>query len=101
MTLRDSQKSLALGNLRVVSRDDLLERYLNTIREQAIEAERLNEYLVLLIFGHGSLDHHVSVGNHFLEMKDLQRILQGKSLVTIFPVTREVDLSSQITEINR
>jgi hypothetical protein len=75
---------LAAGNLRVISQEVLLERYLNTVREQAIEADRLEEHLVLLIFGHGSLDHQVSVGNDFLKMKDIQRILRGKSLVTIF-----------------
>ncbi|KXG45270.1 uncharacterized protein PGRI_041830 [Penicillium griseofulvum] len=75
---------LAAGNLRVVSQEALLERYLNTVREQAIEADRLEEHLVLLIFGHGSLDHHVLVGKNFLEMKDIQRILRGKSLVTTF-----------------
>ncbi|KAJ5836518.1 hypothetical protein N7447_002544 [Penicillium robsamsonii] len=75
---------LAAGNLRVVPQEDLLERYLNTVREQAIEADRLEEHLVLLIFGHGSMDHHVFMGNTFLKMNDMQRVLQGKSLVTIF-----------------
>jgi hypothetical protein len=63
---------LAAGNLRVVPQEDLLERYLNTVREQAIEAARLEEHLVLLIFGHGSLDHHVLVGNAFLKMNDME-----------------------------
>ncbi|RHZ62718.1 hypothetical protein CDV55_105969 [Aspergillus turcosus] len=44
------------SNLRVVARKDLLERFLNTVREQALIAERQGEQLVIMIFGHGDAE---------------------------------------------
>ncbi|PLB33765.1 uncharacterized protein BDW47DRAFT_129648 [Aspergillus candidus] len=75
---------LEAGNIRVVPRRDLLERYLSTLKEQAAEAARCEEHLVLLFFGHGSPDHGVEVGGSILHMKDLRRLLQPKSPTTIF-----------------
>ncbi|KAK2792450.1 hypothetical protein FQN52_003385 [Onygenales sp. PD_12] len=46
------------GNLRVVSRAVLLERFLSTLREQASLAAERNEQLIVFIFGHGDLDTH-------------------------------------------
>ncbi|KAE8145101.1 hypothetical protein BDV25DRAFT_144966 [Aspergillus avenaceus] len=75
---------LEAGNLRVVPRDILLEQYLNTLQEQAAEAARLGEYLVLLIFGHGTPNYGVEVGGSILRIEDLHRVLQNKSQVTLF-----------------
>ncbi|KAJ5298814.1 uncharacterized protein N7443_006934 [Penicillium atrosanguineum] len=72
----DSQRLpgiLKAGNLRVVPRDFLLERYLNTLQEQAAEAARLREHLVLLIFGHGSSTHDVEVAGSILRLRDLRQ----------------------------
>jgi hypothetical protein len=83
----DSQRLpgiLEAGNLRVVPRDILLERYLNTLQEQAAEAARLREHLVLLIFGHGTPEYGVEVGESILRIGDLRRVLQNKSQVTLF-----------------
>jgi hypothetical protein len=44
------------GNLQVVSRADLLERFLATLAEQARLASDLNEHLLVLIFGHGDFN---------------------------------------------
>ncbi|KAJ5121262.1 uncharacterized protein N7515_009223 [Penicillium bovifimosum] len=75
---------LGTGNLRVVPRDILLERYLNTLQEQATEAARLGEHLVLLIFGHGTTKYGVEVGGSILQIGDLRRVLLNSSQVTIF-----------------
>ncbi|KAL2829269.1 hypothetical protein BDW59DRAFT_142411 [Aspergillus cavernicola] len=83
----DSQRLpdiLEAGNLRVVPRDILLERYLNTLQEQAAEAARLREHLVLLIFGHGTPEYGVEVGRSILRIGDLRRVLQNRSQVTLF-----------------
>ncbi|KAJ5684485.1 uncharacterized protein N7477_000830 [Penicillium maclennaniae] len=83
----DSQRLpdiLKAGNLRVVPRDILLERYLNTLQEQAAEAAHLQEHLVLLIFGHGSPTHGVEVGGSILRLGDLRRVLRNRSQVTLF-----------------
>ncbi|KAF5863482.1 hypothetical protein ETB97_009983 [Aspergillus alliaceus] len=83
----DSQRLpdiLEAGNLRVVPRDILLERYLNTLQEQAAEAALLGEQLVLLIFGHGTSEYGVEVGGSILRIGDLRRVLQNRSQVTLF-----------------
>ncbi|KAJ5142221.1 hypothetical protein N7526_003216 [Penicillium atrosanguineum] len=83
----DSQRLpdiLKAGNLRVVPRDFLLERYLNTLQEQAAEAARLREHLVLLIFGHGSSTHDVEVAGSILRLRDLRQVLRNRSQVTLF-----------------
>ncbi|GAB1199548.1 hypothetical protein APSETT444_008898 [Aspergillus pseudonomiae] len=71
------------GNLRVVARKDLLERFLNTVREQALIAERQSEQLVIMIFGHGDTETSgVLVGGERgsksaprLCMQDISRLL--------------------------
>ncbi|KAJ1707381.1 hypothetical protein G4B11_008311 [Aspergillus flavus] len=75
---------LQAGNIRVVPRTILLERYLNTLREQAAEAARHEEHLVLLIMGHGTTDYDVEVGGSILHMKDIRRVLRNKCQVTLF-----------------
>ncbi|KAJ6114010.1 hypothetical protein N7523_007327 [Penicillium sp. IBT 18751x] len=75
---------LGAGNLRVVPRKDLLERYFSTLKEQAAEAARCEEHLVLLIFGHGNRDHAIEVGGSTLQMEDLRHVLQPMSSTTIF-----------------
>ncbi|KAB8227606.1 uncharacterized protein BDW43DRAFT_316659 [Aspergillus alliaceus] len=51
-----------VNNLRVVPREDLLERSLNTVKEQAEIAQRESEQLCILIFGHGDEDLSVFIG---------------------------------------
>ena len=70
--------------LRVVPREALLERFLNTLREQAAEAVRREEHLVVLIFGHGDIHHGVCVASSTLRMMDLRRLLDNTPHVTIF-----------------
>lgn len=41
------------GNIRVVDRLVLLERFVKTVEEQAREAKKNSEHLIILIFGHG------------------------------------------------
>lgn len=72
------------GNVRVVPQKDLLERYLSTLQEQAAEAARCEEHLVLLLFGHGTPAHGIEVGGSILHMKDLRRVVQPLSPTTIF-----------------
>ncbi|KAJ5266759.1 hypothetical protein N7478_009567 [Penicillium angulare] len=72
------------GNIRVCPRQDLLERYLSTLREQANEAARLGEHLLLFIFGHGKPDFSLEVAQSSLELKDFRRILPPNLSVTIF-----------------
>jgi hypothetical protein len=67
-----------------VPRKDLLERYLSTLKEQAAEAARYEEHLVLLIFAHGTSAHEIEVGGSTLHMKDLRHVLQPMSFITIF-----------------
>ncbi|KAJ5895046.1 hypothetical protein N7495_006737 [Penicillium taxi] len=47
-------------NIRVVSRENLSERYLGTLREQAQEAAVNGEHLIILIFGHGTTTYEVA-----------------------------------------
>ncbi|CAG7948665.1 unnamed protein product [Penicillium nalgiovense] len=75
---------LEAGNVRVVPRKVLLERYLSTLREQVAEAARCEEHLVLLLFGHGTSAHGIEVGDSILRMKDLRHLLQPTSSTTIF-----------------
>ncbi|KAJ5669935.1 uncharacterized protein N7477_005298 [Penicillium maclennaniae] len=75
---------LGAGNLQVVPRKDLLERYLSTLKEQVAEAARCDEHLVLLIFGHGTKAHGIEVGGSTLHMKDLRHVLRPMSSTTIF-----------------
>ena len=65
-------------------RQDLLERYLSTHKEQAAEAARCEEHLVLLFFGHGTPAQGVEVGGSILHMKDIRHLLQPRSSTTIF-----------------
>jgi hypothetical protein len=75
---------LGAGNIRIVPRKDLLERYLSTLQEQAAEATRCEEHLILLIFGHGTRAHGIEVGGSILHMRDIHRVLQPMSSTTIF-----------------
>ncbi|KAJ5302207.1 hypothetical protein N7508_007070 [Penicillium antarcticum] len=75
---------LGAGNLRLVPRKDLLERYLSTLKEQAAEAARWEEHLVLLIFGHGTSAHGIEVGGSTMHMEDLRHVLEPMSHTTIF-----------------
>ncbi|KAE8391174.1 hypothetical protein BDV23DRAFT_182700 [Aspergillus alliaceus] len=79
------------GNLRVVARKDLLERFLNTVREQALIAERQSEQLVIMIFGHGdAVTSGVLVGGEGdsentprLFMRNISRLLPSDLSVTL------------------
>ncbi|KAF3387453.1 hypothetical protein F1880_001187 [Penicillium rolfsii] len=53
-------------SLRVVPRTMLLERYINTLQEQASIAADLGEHLVLLIFGNGTPEYGVEVGGSIM-----------------------------------
>lgn len=75
---------LGAGNVRVVPQKDLLERYLSTLQEQAAEAARCEEHLVLLLFGHGTPAHGIEIGGSILHMKDLRRVVQPLPSTTIF-----------------
>ncbi|KAL1964250.1 hypothetical protein VTN77DRAFT_7208 [Rasamsonia byssochlamydoides] len=56
------------GNLRVVSRADLLERFLRTLEEQAQLAANAQEHLIVLVFGHGDPDTYgVSIGGWLVQ----------------------------------
>ncbi|KAJ5894258.1 hypothetical protein N7495_005949 [Penicillium taxi] len=80
----------AAQNIRVVSRENLLERYLSTLREQVIEAAVNEEHLILLIFGHGTEEYGVPTGGSVIEkepilqMKDVHNLLYHSSPVTLF-----------------
>ncbi|KAK2753836.1 hypothetical protein FQN55_000200 [Onygenales sp. PD_40] len=63
------------GNLRVVSRAVLLERFLSTLREQASMAAERNEPLIVFVFGHGDLDTHgVYIGGEGGSINNLPRL---------------------------
>ncbi|KAF9889172.1 hypothetical protein FE257_007661 [Aspergillus nanangensis] len=53
--LRDINRA---GNIRVVAKEILLERFVKTVEEQANEAKRHHEHLILLLFGHGHRQNH-------------------------------------------
>ncbi|KAJ5241414.1 uncharacterized protein N7469_003005 [Penicillium citrinum] len=83
----DSQRLAGIyqaGNLRVVPRNILLERYLSTLQEQVAEASRLQEHLVLFIFGHGTPEYDVEIGGSMLRMGDLRREIRNRPQVTLF-----------------
>ncbi|CAG8146190.1 unnamed protein product [Penicillium salamii] len=83
----DSQRLASInqaGNLRVVPRNILLERYLSTLREQVAEASRLQEHLVLFIFGHGTPKYDVEIAGSMLRMEDIRREIRNRSQVTLF-----------------
>ncbi|KAJ5225942.1 hypothetical protein N7468_007167 [Penicillium chermesinum] len=83
----DSQRLAGIyqaGNLRVVPRNILLERYLSTLQEQVAEASRLQEHLVLFIFGHGTPKYDVEVGGSILRIGDLRRVIRNRPQVTLF-----------------
>ncbi|KAJ5983221.1 hypothetical protein N7481_005320 [Penicillium waksmanii] len=72
------------GRVRVVPRDMLLERFMNSVREQVAEARSREEHLLLLIFGHGTPAYGVEVANAILQIADLRRVLRDTPDVTIF-----------------
>jgi hypothetical protein len=72
------------GRVRVVPRDMLLERFMNTVREQVTKARSREEHLVLLIFGHGTREYGVEVANAILQIANLRRVLRDTPDVTIF-----------------
>lgn len=78
---------LGAGNIRVVPRKDLLERYLCTLKEQAAEEAHCKEHLVLLTFGHGTSAHGIEIRDSTLYMKDLRHALQPMSSTTIFTMS--------------
>lgn len=75
----------------VVPRKELLDRFLNTVREQAQIAHHEREQLVLLIFGHGEDGKYgVSIGGNNdpnegpkLRMNNIKRLLPPDLSVTI------------------
>ncbi|KAJ9269632.1 hypothetical protein DTO212C5_4243 [Paecilomyces variotii] len=79
------------GNLRVVQREDLLERFLSTLREQAQLAVEAEEHLLIFLFGHGnSGSYGIFVGGKGdpekapeLHMSQVKRLLPKKASVTI------------------
>jgi len=79
------------GNLRVVPREDLLERFLSTLREQARLAAEADEHLLILIFGHGDPNSYgVFVGGKgdpekapILHMNNVKRLLPKDASVTL------------------
>lgn len=81
------------GNIRVVPREALLERFLSTLREQATIASQRKEQLIVFIFGHGDLDTHgVYLGKPSgrrdqypdLLIQDFRRALPPDVNVTLF-----------------
>jgi hypothetical protein len=75
------------GSLRVVSRKDLLERFLSTLREQSLLAKNENQHLVILVFGHGDSETFgVALGGDEpnLKIEDVQSALQPDIPVTLF-----------------
>lgn len=75
------------GSLRVVSRNDLLERFLSTLREQSLMAKNENQHLVVLVFGHGDEETFgMALGGEEpnLRIQDVKRALQPETPVTLF-----------------
>ncbi|KAJ9301518.1 hypothetical protein DTO271G3_1653 [Paecilomyces variotii] len=75
------------GSLCVVSRKDLLERFLSTLREQSLLAKNENQHLVILVFGHGDLETFgMALGGDEpnLKIEELQHALQPGTSVTLF-----------------
>ncbi|KAJ9204055.1 hypothetical protein DTO021D3_3987 [Paecilomyces variotii] len=75
------------GSLRVVSRKDLLERFLSSLREQSLLAKNENQHLVVLVFGHGDLETFgLALGGvkPNLMIEDVQHALQPGTSVTLF-----------------
>jgi hypothetical protein len=52
-----------------------MERYLSTLREQAAEATRCEEHLVLLFFGHGTPAHGIEARSQPLRCWEVSRRL--------------------------
>ncbi|KAL1963676.1 hypothetical protein VTN77DRAFT_7880 [Rasamsonia byssochlamydoides] len=79
------------GNLWVVPREDLLERFLSTLREQVRLAAEADEHLLILIFGHGDPNSYgVFVGGKgdpekapILHMNNVKRLLPKNASVTL------------------
>jgi hypothetical protein len=79
------------GNLRVVPREDLLERFISTLREQAQLAAEADEHLLILIFGHGDPKScGVLVGGKgsrekapILNVNNVERLLPKNASVTL------------------
>lgn len=80
------------GNIRVVPRSILLERFLNTVKEQARIAADSNEHLVILLFGHGEdSTYGVAIGGECdaldapkLNIEDIKRVIRPDAPVTLF-----------------
>ncbi|QKX58006.1 uncharacterized protein TRUGW13939_05126 [Talaromyces rugulosus] len=79
------------GTIRVVQRDQLLERFVSTVREQACLAADADEHLVILIFGHGQWGTYgVHIGHNgrreipVLHIEDINRALKPNNKVTLF-----------------
>lgn len=78
------------GNLRVVSRDALKERFLSTVREQAALTVACQETLILLILGHGdSSSFGVYLGGNVEE--------SSKAIVTASEVRRVLPQNASVT----
>ncbi|BAE59995.1 hypothetical protein BDV35DRAFT_382091 [Aspergillus flavus] len=75
------------GSLRVVSRKDLLERFLCTLREQSLLAKTNDQHLVVMVFGHGDeRTYGVALGGYKpnLHIENVKRALQPDTSVTLF-----------------
>jgi hypothetical protein len=88
------EKIQQAGNIRVVPRPDLLERFISTVRDQARIAADFDEHLVLLIFGHGEESSYgVAIGGECdagdnnvpkLKIEYIQRAIRRNAPVTLF-----------------
>lgn len=66
------------GNIRVVDRLVLLERFVETVEEQAREAAKNSEHLIILIFGRGrGGDYGVYIGEPDHSVLQVRRLRQA------------------------
>lgn len=80
------------GNVRVVPKEILLERFVRTVEDEARSARNFDETLILLIFGHGDSDScGVYIGgktsmdeNYILKIELIKRVLPSNLNVTLF-----------------
>ncbi|KAM5478574.1 hypothetical protein McanCB56680_006265 [Microsporum canis] len=82
-----------MKNIQVVPRPDLLDRFLSTLRKQALVAAERQEQLIVFIFSHGDIDTYgVHLGSltenpnkyHLLLMRDFTHVIPKETKVTLF-----------------
>jgi hypothetical protein len=72
---------MATGNLRVVSRKGLCERFTSTVRSEARIAAENEQPLLILIFGHGhESTYHIDIGYEpvLFKVRDMERLVRQK-----------------------